>query len=135
MNAQHDDTPTRPTRHGWRDRLPRGRSAVVAGAVAAVLAVSGVGFGAGYAVGDHAATVDQATTQQVPGFDRDGDGFGGPPDGRMGGPTDGGQLGGQTDGDSGTTGQAPDLDGDGQPDSSGTDSSGTGSSGTTGQQS
>ncbi|KRF37671.1 hypothetical protein [Nocardioides sp. Soil805] len=138
--ATYDDTTTHPARRGWRSRLPRGRSAVVVGAAAAVLAVGGVGFGAGYAVGDHGASVDQATTQQVPGFDRDGDGFGGPPDGRIGGPMDGSQLGGQADGDSGTTGQAPDFDGDGQPDSSGTDSgstdsNGTDLSGTTGQQS
>lgn len=116
--------PAAPARRSWRDRLPSGRKAVAAGAVVAGLAIGGAGFGAGYAVGDDGAT-DTATQT---GTDWDDHGYpGGPggPSGQMGG-----QLGappGDLDQDDlpggGTTGEAPDFDGDGQPDSdSGTES-------------
>ena len=110
-----------PRRRTWRDRLPRrlpsGRRAVAAGAVVAGLAIGGAGFGAGYAVGDD-GSADTATTQTGTDWDR-----GQPGDGR--GPM--GDLDGQVPGArwaalpattqaSGTTDQAPDFDGDGQPD-------------------
>jgi hypothetical protein len=100
-----------PARRTWRERLPRrlpsGRRAVAAGAVVAGLAIGGAGFGAGYAVGDD-GSADTATTRTGSGWDR-----GQPGDGRgpMGGPP--GDL---TQGEGGTTDQAPDFDGDGQPD-------------------
>lgn len=105
-----------PTTRTWRDRLPRrlpsGRKAVAAGAVAAALAVGGAGFGAGYAVADSGSS-DTATTQTTD--DWDDRGF--PGDGAGRGPM--GEVPGGEMGD-----QAPDLDGDGQPD---TDSSDSGS--------
>ncbi len=67
------------------------------------LAIGGAGFGAGYAVGDNGDTTQQ-TTPFTPG-ER---GF---PGGQMGTPP------GTSDGGTGdSTGQAPDFDGDGQPD-------------------
>ncbi|MCY4728222.1 hypothetical protein NYO98_18225 [Nocardioides sp. STR2] len=130
---------TTPARRTWRDRLPRrlpsGRRAVAAGAVVAGLAVGGAGFGVGYAVGDDGAT-DTATTRTGPGWGERGDGRG--PmgdldgDGQVPGGEMGGEMGGQpggppgdlTQGQGGTTDQAPDFDGDGQPDTdSGTDGS------------
>lgn len=110
-------------RRTWRDRVPRGRTVITAGVVVAGLAVGGAGFGAGYAVG-HDDVATTGTTQTTDGFDDRG--F--PGDGRMpGGPMgdmDGGQLPGGpmggTQDDGGTsqdgTGQQPDFDGDGQPD-------------------
>ncbi len=116
-----------PTARTWRDRLPRrlpsGRKAVAAGAVVAALAVGGAGFGAGYAVADSGAS-DTATTQTPDDWgDRGfpGEGAGRGPMGEMGGAPDG-EMGGEMGGD--LSGQAPDLDGDGQPD---TDSSDSGS--------
>lgn len=102
----------------WR-RMGRSRKVLTAGAVVAGLAIGGAGFGAGYAVGDDGAATT-GTTSQTPGDfggrggpmgDRDGDGdlggqFGVPPGGQLGGGTDPG----------GTTGEAPDFDGDSQPD-------------------
>ncbi|MFC7726042.1 hypothetical protein ACFQW6_13065 [Nocardioides sp. GCM10028917] len=105
-DSQLPPAPARPT---WRDRLPRrfpsGRRAVAAGAVVAGLAIGGAGFGAGYAVGDD-GSADTTTTQTGSGWDR-----GQPGDGR--GPM--GDLEGQVPG-GGITDQAPDFDGDGQPD-------------------
>jgi hypothetical protein len=88
-------------RRTWRDRLPSGRKTVAAGAVVAGLAIGGAGFGAGYAVADN-GTDDATTTQTTDWGDR------GMPSGR-------GPMGGTTEGD-GSTGQAPDFDGDGEPD-------------------
>ncbi|WP_224275898.1 hypothetical protein [Nocardioides lacusdianchii] len=104
-----------PTTRTWRDRLPRrlpsGRKAVAAGAVVAALALGGAGFGAGYAVADSGSS-DTATTQTT---DVWGDrGF--PGDGAGRGPM--GEVPGGGMGD-----QAPDLDGDGQPDTDSSDSS------------
>ena len=104
-------------RRTWRDRIPSGRKVITAGAVVAGLAVGGAGFGAGYAVG-HDDVVTTGTTQTTD--DLDGRGFPGDGRGPMG-DLPGGPMGGTTqDG----TGQAPDFDGDGQPDTDdGTDSS------------
>ena len=109
-----------PTTRTWRNRLPRrlpsGRKAVASGAVVAALAVGGAGFGAGYAVADSGSS-DTATTQTTDDWgDRGfpGDGAGRGPMGEVPGGEMGGEMGGQ----------APDLDGDGQPD---TDSSDSGS--------
>jgi hypothetical protein len=117
------EQPTTP-KGSWR-RLARGRRAMAAGAAVAGLAIGGIGFGAGYAVGDHADPTTQQTT-----FDQGDRGFpGGDMDGQMGGPPDGTQGGAP-----GGTGQAPDFDGDGQPDEtvpdSGTDSSSGSDTGT-----
>lgn len=105
-------TPTAPRR--WSRGVLRGRRALATGVTVAALAIGGAGFGVGYAVGGDGAPA----TQQVPDFDRGRDGFGGPPDGMRDFP--GGPMDGQTDGGtgpgSGGTGQAPDFDGDGQPD-------------------
>jgi hypothetical protein len=123
-----------PAGHVWRDRLPSGRKAVAAGAVVAGLAIGGAGFGAGYAVGHGGA--DDAATTQTTGTDWGDRGMPGDrgPMGDMGGQlpgqTGGGPMGGTTQGD-GSTGQAPDFDGDGQPDTdSGTDSGSTSDSAT-----
>ena len=120
----------------WRDRMPSGRKVITAGAVVAGLAVGGAGFGAGYAVG-HDDVATTSTTQTTDGFgDRGFPGDGRGPmgdmdgDGQMGGQLPGGPMGGTTQGD-GSTGQAPDFDGDGQPDTdSGTDSGSTSDSAT-----
>ncbi|MBL0746698.1 hypothetical protein [Nocardioides baculatus] len=127
-----DDPATHPApRRTWRDRMPSGRKVITAGAVVAGLAVGGAGFGAGYAVGhDDVATTGTTTQQTTDGFGGQFDGRGFPGDGRgpmgdMSGQLPGGPMGGTTqDG----TGQQPDFDGDGQPDTDGgTDSdSGTG---------
>jgi len=112
-----------------RGRLPSGRKAVAAGAVLAGLAICGAGFWAGYAVAENKPS-DTATTQTT----NDGwsdRGFPGDGRGPMGGMPGGGQMGGMpggtqdgADGTGGTTGEAPDFDGDGEPDTeSGTDSS------------
>ena len=107
-------------RRGWRDRVPTGRKVVAAGAIVAGLAIGGAGFGAGYAVGDDGASTG-ATTQQTTG-DLGGDGSptdGSPGDGGGGpmhGQTGGGPMGGTSPDGGGPTGQAPDFDGDGQPD-------------------
>ena len=108
----------------WRDRLPRrlpsGRRAVAAGAVVAGLAIGGAGFGVGYAVGDdgwptrhHAdrpsRTGPPTATGATGGFPRRTGRRDGRPARRPAAVATGG-----------TTGQAPDFDGDGQPD---TDSS------------
>lgn len=123
-----DDPVTHPApRRTWRERLPRGRTVVAAGAVVAGLAVGGAGFGAGYAVGHDDVATTGTTTQTTDGFgDRGFPGDGHGPMGDMDG--DGGQMGGQVPGGpmGGTTqdgtGQQPDFDGDGQPDTdSGTD--------------
>lgn len=119
-----------PARHTWRDRLPSGRKAVAAGAVVAGLAIGGAGFGAGYAVADSGA--DEATTRTT-GTDWGDRGMPGDrgPMGDMSGQVPGGPMGGTTQGD-GTTGEAPDFDGDGQPDTDGGSDSGSGTdSGTT----
>ncbi|MDN4162979.1 hypothetical protein [Nocardioides abyssi] len=137
MDAQHDldtTTPLTPNpatnpapeaamaTRGWKERLTRGRTPALAAATAAALVIGGAGFGIGYAVADPAG--DGTNPSQVTGTGQDDPRFGGPPDGRMGGPGEpmGGQMGGSTDGESdpgsGDTGQAPDLDGDGQPDAS-----------------
>jgi hypothetical protein len=104
-SSQHPTAaPEQPTtKRTWRDRLPSGRRAVATGAVVAGLAIGGAGFGAGYAVGDDGTT---GTTQTGDGDwgDRGLPGDHGP----MGGT--GSELGG------GGEGQAPDFDGDGQPD-------------------
>jgi hypothetical protein len=116
--ANEPATPARP--RGWRRLLLRGRSAVAAGILAGVLAIGSLGFGAGYAVADRNAdqNADQGnTTRQTPAFDR-GDGRSGEP-GEMGPPPSGlfgGPMDGQTDGGTGSSGQAPDFDGDGRPD-------------------
>ena len=106
-------------RRTWRDRVPSGRKVVAAGAVVAGLAVGGAGFGAGYAVG-HDDTATTGTTQTTDGFgDRGFPGDGrmpGGPMGDMGGQVPGGPMGGTTQDGGGSTGQQPDFDGDGQPD-------------------
>ena len=94
----------------WR-RFARGRKAIAAGAAVAGLAIGGAGFGVGYAVGDNGATTQQTTTDQG---DRGFPGQMG--DGRMGTPPDGQLPGGSGGTTEGGTGQAPDFDGDGQPD-------------------
>ncbi|NHC21926.1 hypothetical protein G6553_01890 [Nocardioides sp. IC4_145] len=93
-------------------RRPRGRVAVAATAAAAALVVGGAGFGTGYALGSH-DTEQTNPSHQGPGLGPDGEGFDGPQDGRMGGPLTG--QDGQRDGSS-PSGEAPDFDGDGQPD-------------------
>jgi hypothetical protein len=109
-------------RRTWRDRVPSGRKVITAGAVVAGLAVGGAGFGAGYAVG-HDDVATTGTTQTTDDFD--GRGFPGDGRGPMG-DVPGGPTGGTTqDG----TGQAPDFDGDGEPDTDdGTTDSSTDSS-------
>ena len=112
----------------WR-RLGRSRKAMAAGAVVAGLAIGGAGFGAGYAVGDDGAASTGTTTQTTtdggdpggPMGELDGDTAGrpgGPPGGQPGGPPGGG-----TQDQGGTTGQAPDFDGDGTESSSTTQQS------------
>ena len=111
----------------WRDRLPSGRRAVTAGAVVAGLAIGGAGFGAGYAVGDD-GSADTATTQTGTDWDRGQPGDGRGPMGDLEGQVPGGGMGGPpgdlTQGEGGTTDQAPDFDGDGQPDTDGTTTAG-----------
>jgi hypothetical protein len=129
QTAQYGAEPTQPApRRGWRE-LGRSRRVITAGAVVAGLVIGGAGFGAGYAVGDDGAATIGTTSQQTTG-DFDGHGFPGD-GGRMGGQMPGGPMGGTTQ-DGGTTGQAPDFDGDGQPDtdtgSNGTDDGATDSS-------
>ncbi|WP_121257757.1 hypothetical protein [Nocardioides ferulae] len=123
MSTHHDETTATETGaettpssadrpRGWRRLALRGRRAIAAGIVAGSLAIGGLGFGAGYAVADRDA--GQADpTQQTPPFDR----FGAP--GERGGPM-GGQMDGQGE-DDGSSGQAPDYDGDGQPDDTGSE--------------
>ena len=105
------DTTSPPRRRSsWR-RFARGRKAIAAGAAVAGLAIGGAGFGAGYAVGD-----DGSTTQQTSTLTPDqGDGDRGFPAATWAArwarrPT------ARRAGTGGTTGQAPDFDGDGQPD-------------------
>jgi len=127
-HAPHAEQAPTP-RRTWRDRMPGGRKVIAAGAVVAGLAVGGAGFGAGYAVGhDDVATTGTTSQQTTDGFDGHGfpgDGGGRGPMGDMGGQMPGGPMGGTTQDGTGQdgTGQAPDFDGDGQPDTdSGTDS-------------
>lgn len=97
------------------------RALVAAGATAAVLAVGGVGFGAGYAVGHTgAATEGTAPAEGDQQFTGPGGGQGMPP-----GSMDGSQAPPGTQGQSGTEQSAPDLDGDGQPDTETTTPGGT----------
>ena len=97
-----------PTRT-WRDRLPRGRKVVAAGAVVAGLAIGGAGFGAGYAVAAATTSRPRSTTQTTDGFgDRGLPGDGRGPMGDLDGQLPGGPMGGTTQGD-GSTGQAPRL--------------------------
>ncbi len=78
------------------------------------LAIGGAGFGAGYAVAD-SGTDDATTTVTQTGGDDWGD-RGMPGDhGPMGDMQVPGAPSGATQGD-GSTGQAPDFDGDGEPD-------------------
>ena len=118
--APYDEAPA--PRRTWRDRVPSGRTVITAGAVVAGLAVGGAGFGAGYAVG-HEDVATTGTTQTTDDFGGRLDMRGFPGDGRGPmGDVPGGPTGGTTqDG----AGQAPDFDGDGQPD---TDDGTTGSS-------
>ncbi len=90
----------------WR-LMARSRKVVTTGAVVAALAIGGLGFGAGYAVGDDGVTTElsQQTGLGVDDQGAPGGGRGGP----MGGPP-GGQPGGETPDEGGT------FDGDGQPD-------------------
>ena len=126
--------PPAPARRTWRDHLPRrlpsGRRAVAAGAVVAGLAIGGAGFGAGYAVGDD-GSADTASTQTGSDWDPGQPGDGRGPMGDLEGQVPGGGMGGPpgdlTQGEGGTTDQAPDFDGDGQPD---TDSGSTSDSAT-----
>ena len=74
------------------------------------LAIGGAGFGAGYAVGDD-GSADTATTQTGSDWDRGRRGDGRGPMGELGVPP-----GDFSQGQGGTTDQAPDFDGDGQPD-------------------
>ena len=114
----YDTSSPTPVRRTWRDRLPSGRRAVTAGAVVAGLAIGGAGFGAGYAVGDD-GSADTATTQTGTGWDRGQPGDGRGPMGDLEDQVPGGGMGGRgdlTQGEGGTTDQAPDFDGDGQPD-------------------
>ena len=129
-DASSYDAPPAPPRRTWRDRLPRrlpsGRKAVAAGAVVAGLAIGGAGFGAGYAVGD-AGSSDTATTQTTDGWgDRQPPGDDRGPMGGMGVPP-----GDFSQGQGGTTDQAPDFDGDGQPDTDDGTDGGTDSGSTT----
>ena len=112
-----------PRRARW-SRAVRSRRAMAAGAVVAGLAIGGAGFGAGYAVAD-GGTTDTATTRttqddQGGWGDRQMPGGGPGQMGEMGEVPGGGPMGGlpggTTQDDGGTTGQLPDYDGDGQPD-------------------
>lgn len=102
--------PTTPSgERGWRHRLLRGRTAVAAGIVAGSVVMGGLGFAAGYAVAGQAAPT-QPTPPSAPG--------GGGMPGQMPG-----QMDGQMESGTGSSGQAPDFDGDGQPDDTATDTS------------
>ena len=99
------EEPVSAPKRSWR-HPGRGRTAIAAGAAVIGLAVGGIGFGAGYAVGDHGDS-SRHTSGFAPG---DRPFPGGDLHGRPGGPIDG------------ATGQAPDLDGDETTPGSGTDS-------------
>ncbi|MGN0064270.1 MAG: hypothetical protein ACI379_08500 [Nocardioides sp.] len=125
--APADQTPADPTQ--TQGQTPAGRTRprrtlralVAAGATAAVLAVGGVGFGAGYAVGHTgAATEGTAPAEGDQQFTGPGGGQGMPP-----GSMDVSQAPPGTQGQSGTEQSAPDLDGDGQPDTETTTPGGT----------
>ena len=117
MDTHTDDQPTpdqpTPEKHSWRG-LASSRKAMAAGVVAAGLVLGGAGFGVGYAVGDEPARTDIAQQDETTDGGWGDHGLRGGPDGDMGG----GRMGVPPGGD--RSGQAPDLDGDGQPD---TDSS------------
>ncbi len=134
-----DVTPARS--RSWR--VAKGRRLVAAGAVVAGLAVGGAGFGAGYAAGHDGTTGTTTSTTDQTGLTGQ-QGFPAATADRWGtwtatatGPARWearwGQMGappGSTGTDQGgTTGQAPDFDGDGQPD---TDSGSTDDGSTSG---